>query len=109
MGSPGTRYSKEVKEEAVRQAIDRGYTVRDVAGRIGVSEHSLYKWVRSARQADEAGIDGKTLTELAAENANLKSELRRAQEERDILRKAALDSMNQRNTTREYFFRSAVI
>ena len=43
MGSPGTRYSKEFKVEAVSQVIDRGYSVREVAGRIGVSEHSLYR------------------------------------------------------------------
>ena len=89
MGSPGTRYSKEFKTEAVSQVIDRGYSVRQVAGRIGVSEHSLYRWVQAARKADEVGVDGKTVADLAAENAKLKSELRRAQEERDILRKAA--------------------
>jgi transposase len=49
MGSPGTRYSKEFKAEAVSQVIDRGYSVREVAGRIGVSEHSLYRWVQAAR------------------------------------------------------------
>ena len=89
MGNPGTRYSAEFKAEAVSQVIDRGYSVREVAGRIGVSEHSLYRWVQRARKADEVSVDGKTVAELAAENAKLKSQLRRAQEERDILRKAA--------------------
>jgi transposase len=89
MGNPGTRYSIEFKAEAVSQVIDRGYSVREVASRIGVSEHSLYRWVRRARKVDEVGTDGKTVAELATENVKLKSELRRAQEERDILRKAA--------------------
>lgn len=40
MGGPGTRYSKEFKTEAVVQVIDRRYSVREVAGRIGVSQHS---------------------------------------------------------------------
>lgn len=36
------RYSAEFKEEAVRQVLDRGYSVKDVSERIGVSAHSLY-------------------------------------------------------------------
>ena len=89
MGSPGTRYSKEFREEAVRQVTDRGYTVREVAARVGVTEYSLYRWVQASRKEGELSPEGKSATELAAENAKLKSELRRALEERDILRKAA--------------------
>ena len=80
------RYSPEFKEEAVRQVTQRGYSVREVAERVGVSAHSLYKWVRDARpthaQADE-------LAKTKLEMQKLKSELRRVQEERDILKKAA--------------------
>lgn len=43
------RYSEEFKEEAIRQVIDRGYSVSDVSQRIGVSAHSLYKWVKAVR------------------------------------------------------------
>lgn len=42
------RFAPEFKEEAVKQVIDRGYTVPDVAGRLGVSAYSLYKWVKAA-------------------------------------------------------------
>ena len=38
------RYTPEFKDEAVRQVLDRGYPVADVAERLGVSAHSLYKW-----------------------------------------------------------------
>jgi len=37
------RYSPEFKDEAVRQIIDRGYSVTEVSQRLGVSAHSLYK------------------------------------------------------------------
>lgn len=84
MSSP--RFSPEFKEEAVRQVTQRGYSVVEVAERVGVSANSLYKWVRESRPAQaEAG-------ELAAsklEIQKLKAELRRVQEERDILKKAA--------------------
>lgn len=37
------RYSPEFKDEAVRQITDRGYSVTEVAERLGVSAHSLYR------------------------------------------------------------------
>ena len=80
------RYSRQFKEEAVRQITQRGYSVQEVAERLGVSTHSLYKWVREARPA-KAEADELATTKL--ENQKLKAELRRVQEERDILKKAA--------------------
>ncbi|MGN7915116.1 transposase [Enterobacter sp. 22466] len=41
MGTP--RFTPEFKEEAVRQITERGYSVAEVSGRLGVSAHSLYK------------------------------------------------------------------
>lgn len=38
------RFAEEFKSEAVRQVVERGYTVADVAKRLGVSAQSLYKW-----------------------------------------------------------------
>ena len=84
MGSK--RYSQEFKEEAVRQVTERGYPVKDVAERIGVSEHSLYKWIRAARPASKEASE---LEKARLENQKLRAENRRLQEERDILKKAA--------------------
>ena len=47
MGTP--RFTPEFKEEAVKQVTDRGYSVSDVAARIGVSAHSLYSSVAQWR------------------------------------------------------------
>jgi transposase len=78
VGGPGTRYSDEFKAEAVGQVIDRGYSVREVARRIGVSEFSLHQWVKRERQNGEQSAGA---TDLAAENARLKRELKRVEEE----------------------------
>ena len=43
------KYTLEFKEQAVRQVTERGYSVREVSKRIGVSAHSLYKWLREAK------------------------------------------------------------
>jgi transposase len=83
---PSQRYTPEFKEEAVRQVTQRGYPVSEVAARLGVSTHSLYKWIRTARPRT-AEADELAATKL--ENQKLKAELRRIAEERDILKKAA--------------------
>lgn len=82
------RFAEEFKSEAVRQVIERGYTVADVAKRLGVSAQSLYKWVRASSPSDQEK-DKTDLIEVRRENLRLRAELARAQEERDILKKAA--------------------
>jgi transposase len=82
------RYTPEFKDEAVRQVLERGHPVSEVAARLGVSSHSLYKWVRDVRPSkDEKRSD--ELLESKKEVLKLRAELRRVQEERDILKKAA--------------------
>jgi len=46
------RYAPEFKDEAVRQVLDRGYSVAEVSERLGMSTHSLYKWVRRLPQSE---------------------------------------------------------
>ena len=47
------RYTPEFKDEAVKQVTERGHSVQEVAARLGVSSHSLYKWVKSVRPSRE--------------------------------------------------------
>lgn len=79
------KYSDEFKTEAVKQVRERGYPVPEVAKRIGVSAKSLYGWVRASR-GDKSTV---ALDAVRRENLRLKAELRRVEEERDILKKAA--------------------
>ena len=85
---PKGKFADEFKEEAVKQVIERGYTVGDVAKRLGISVQSLYKWVKvySPNATDRYEAE---LKEVRRENLKLKAELSRAQDERDILKKAA--------------------
>jgi transposase len=82
-----TKYTAEFKEEAVKQVIDKGHTVVDVAKRLGIAEGVLYTWVSKFKKADEP--ESSDLKEMQVEMAKLKAELRRTTEERDILKKAA--------------------
>ena len=82
------RYTPEFKDEAVRQIIDRGYSVAEVSKRLGVSEHSLYKWVKAVKP-DKREEQAAELVEAKSEILRLRAQLRRTEEERDILKKAA--------------------
>ena len=82
------RYSEEFKREAVKQVTERGHSVSDVSKRLGVSSNSLYYWVSASRGSKSTRDSGST-DAIRRENARLKSELKRVEEERDILKKAA--------------------
>lgn len=83
------KFPEEFKLEAVRQVVERGYSTSDVAKRLGVSVQSLYKWVKdySPNSTDRYEAE---LKEVRRENLKLKAALTRTQEERDILKKAAV-------------------
>ena len=83
----GRKYTAEFKSEAVKQVVDKGHTVVDVASRLGLGEGVLYNWVRKSKAAD--GVPVGDMRAMQAEVAKLKAELRRTTEERDILKKAA--------------------
>ena len=86
MGAP--RFTPEFKEEAVKQVTERGYAVSEVAARLGVSAHSLYKRVKAVT-LDNSEQQTKDLLEAKSEILRLRSQLRRTEEERDLLKKAA--------------------
>ena len=82
------RYSPEFKDEAVRQVIERGYSVADVSQRLGVSSHSPYKWVKAVTP-DKKEQHAAELVETKSEILRLRAQLRRTEEERDIQKRAA--------------------
>lgn len=80
------RFTPECKEEALRQIIERGYKVADVAERLGVSAHTLYQWIKAVKP-DKSEQQQRELLEVKAEILKLRAQLRRTEEERDILKK----------------------
>lgn len=84
--SKGKRYTEEFKIEAVKQVTERGYSVQDVAERLGVTTKSLYYW--KSKSSDNKTTHKKT-NDDSVRIAKLEAELKRITEERDILKKAA--------------------
>ena len=60
---------------------------------LGISDHSLYKWRRRAKERGELAFPGNGKVALTAEqqeNLRLRKELERVKQERDILKKATM-------------------
>lgn len=78
--SKGKRYTQQFKEEAVKQIVERGYSVAEVAERLGICTKTPYHW--------KASMHGSShqikFSDDQAEIARLKAELMRVTEERDI-------------------------
>ena len=82
------RYRKEFQQDAVRLVVHEKYSFASAAKAVGVTEQTLKKWHgRLAPPPAECGLDA-TLAELREENQRLRRELRRAELEREILKKA---------------------
>jgi len=77
------RYSDEFKIDAVAQVTERGYSVKVVAERLGISTKSLYIWMAQFSKPQR-------VTGQEAEVRRLKKELARVTEQRDILKRARL-------------------
>jgi len=79
------RFTDEFKRDAVAQVVERGYAVSEVAERLGISTKSLYTW--KAQFSKPARVRNTEL-DLASELKQVKKELSRVTEERNILKKA---------------------
>ena len=77
------QYSDELKAEAVQMLLD-GHSAESVVANLGISSASvLYRW-----KAKLLAASGPAATALESRVQQLERELRRVEQERDILKKA---------------------
>ena len=89
MGRP-TKYSDQFRRDALALVESSGRPIAEVARSLGISEGTLWNWVRAARDATQRAADPDALTEserdelrrLRKENVELRSD-------KEILRLAA--------------------
>ena len=82
------RFSEEFKRDAVRLVVEEGYTFKAAAAAVGVGDQSLRAWHAKYAPPRQPCGEHATLEELRQENQRLRRELRRAELEREILKKA---------------------
>ena len=90
-GIPQGRYTKELREEAVRMVTDGGISVPEAARRLSLPPSTLGNWVKAhkAGKLKDIGKNYRPLTDIEMELARTKRELAEVKMERDILKKAA--------------------
>ena len=93
----GNRYSEPFKADAVRLVTHEGYTIAQAAKAVGVSEKSLREWHRRQTRSASTVQNGNDDASTEAENRRLREQLRQAEVERDILKKAARVFANDKN------------
>ena len=84
----GKRYSEDFKRDAVRLISEERYTFQAAATAVGVSEKSLRDWYAKFVPPPSPCGEQASLQELREENQRLRRQLKRAELEREILKKA---------------------
>jgi transposase len=82
------RYLDDFKRSAVSLVTDEQYTFKAAAQAVGVSGKSLRDWHKKFAPPPVPCGDDATVAELQAENKRLRKDLKRAELEREILKKA---------------------
>jgi transposase len=91
-----TTYTQEFKNSSVQLAINSG-NITDTANNLGIPESTLHTWVKLSKKDDiiimskNNKIPSKKINvgDLLSEMKELKKKLARAEQEREILKKAA--------------------
>ena len=91
MKKPRKQYTKAFKREAVRLCRHSGKGPSQVAKELGIERSLLYQWEQALSTEGEDALRGHgQRTAAESELESLRRRLRVAEEERDILKKAAI-------------------
>ena|SRR3989442_11828124 len=84
------KYDATFKEEVLKM-VASGRPISEIAQALGVGENLIYRWktvTKGANKGDARPNDTHHIPDATAEIERLKAELRRTEQERDILKKA---------------------
>ena len=79
------RYSEAFKKSAVLRVLDQKMSSHKVSQELGISQPSLSKWIKKYKEEGSLSTRSEK-TEIK----RLQAKVKRLQEERDILKKAAI-------------------
>ena len=87
MAKPRRKYSAEFKREAVQLTLEPGRTVAEVAANLGLNANLLQRWRSQVKGHGPHVFPGNGRPKASDEELlQLRKELARAQQERDILK-----------------------
>jgi transposase len=80
-------YTLEFKKESAKLALNSEQSINRTASDLGISHSALHGWIKKFFPKGNSVIS-ETTTNFELENKQLKKELSRVKQERDILKKA---------------------
>lgn len=100
MGKKKTQsYSEQFRTQALARADQPGQSARKVADELGIHVNQIYNWRTQFRKLSKGQfktLDGVDFSQAAAEEIyQLKKEIKKLKEERDLLKKATAYFANQ--------------
>jgi transposase len=104
---PRRQFDEDFKAQAVRLVLDERKTAGAVARDLDLTETTLRNWVKQAQADRTHGRTGLTTAERD-ELTRLRKENRVLREEREILKKAAVNSTVRRNDVSQFISRRVV-
>lgn len=92
-------FSAEFKRESAQLVLDQNYTVAAAASAMDVGLSTMTRWVKQLRDERQGKIPkASPITPEQIEIRELNKKLQRIEMENDILKKATVDSIGQRNS-----------
>ncbi len=82
------RFNESFQRDAVRLVTHEGYSLPAAAKAVGVSDSTLREWHKKHAPAPTPCGPDATVDQLQAENRRLRDQLKRAELEREIFKKA---------------------
>jgi transposase len=93
------KFTNEFKEEAVRIALTSNQPLAQTASELGIKKSTFYGWIKDNMQdkieVSQISKPSGQIKALEDENRKLKQQLKRTEQERDLLKKAAAYFANQ--------------
>lgn len=92
-------FKPEFRQEVAELVVDKGYSVREAAEAMGVGKSTVDTWARLLRK--ERNGEETQCTPISEERRKisaLEREIQQLKMEKEILKKATVDSIDQRNT-----------
>ena len=99
------KYSKEFKLDAIALVIEQNYSQAEASRNLGINPNMLGRWIKEAENDDGHAFRGNgKLTPEQEEIRQLKAQVKRLEMEREVLKKATVDSIGQRNNHMKVLF-----
>lgn len=82
-------YPAEFKESAVKLAVESDNSIAQVAKELGINVNTIHTWIRHYSKPKSKETGTREMIHHFDENKQLKKELAKITQERDLLKKAA--------------------